>query len=91
MSSEKTSSNQANIRPDLKKLMSNREVVQEINRHQWIESEKAGYDIGFGKACEDWMGKFADAWISYHLPDSKEKTQKSSSQKGSTVKKRRTK
>jgi hypothetical protein len=26
----------------------------EILRHKWLESEKAGYDIGFGRALVDW-------------------------------------
>ena len=44
------------------------EVVEEIKRHLWIESEKAGYDIGFDKAAEDWMKRFAKAWVEYHMP-----------------------
>ena len=27
---------------------------EEILRHKWIESEKAGYDIGFERALLDW-------------------------------------
>lgn len=27
----------------------------EINRHKWIESEKAGYDIGFDRAMFEWI------------------------------------
>lgn len=27
----------------------------EILRHKWLESEKAGRDIGFGSALVDWM------------------------------------
>ena len=29
----------------------------EILRHKWLESEKAGYDIGFEKALLDWCIK----------------------------------
>ena len=29
--------------------------VEEINKHKWIESEKAGYDIGWNKALLDWI------------------------------------
>ena len=29
--------------------------VEEINKHKWIESEKAGYDIGWNKALIDWV------------------------------------
>ena len=28
---------------------------EEILRHKWIESEKAGHDIGFEKALLDWV------------------------------------
>ena len=38
-----------------KELLKDRRVVEEINRHLWIESEKAGYDIGFDKAASDWL------------------------------------
>ncbi|MBU1870215.1 MAG: PilZ domain-containing protein [Candidatus Omnitrophica bacterium] len=33
-------------------------VLAEINKHKWIESEKAGRDIGFMRAAEDWLAKF---------------------------------
>jgi len=35
---------------------------EEILRHKWIESEKAGYDIGFDKALVDWMVNHRPAW-----------------------------
>lgn len=28
---------------------------EEINRHKWYESEKAGYDIGWERAATDWL------------------------------------
>jgi hypothetical protein len=34
----------------------------EILRHKWIESEKAGYDIGFEKALLDWIVKHRAGW-----------------------------
>lgn len=38
-----------------------REVVDEENRHKWIESEKAGYDLG--ESCvKQWV---ADHWNGY--------------------------
>ncbi len=51
-----------------KKLLKNRKVVEEINRHLWIESEKNGEDIGFDKAAEDWFKNFSKAWMEYHMP-----------------------
>lgn len=35
---------------------------EEILRHKWIESEKAGRDIGFEKALLDWIVKYRSAW-----------------------------
>jgi hypothetical protein len=34
----------------------------EILRHKWIESEKAGFDIGFDHALMDWIVKYRSAW-----------------------------
>lgn len=35
---------------------------EEILRHKWIESEKAGHDIGFEKALLDWVLRFRASW-----------------------------
>ena len=35
---------------------------EEILCHKWIESEKAGYDIGFERALVDWILKYRSAW-----------------------------
>lgn len=35
---------------------------EEILKHKWIESEKAGKDIGFEKALVDWVRKYRTAW-----------------------------
>ncbi|MBI3617121.1 MAG: hypothetical protein HY210_02750 [Candidatus Omnitrophica bacterium] len=51
-----------------KKLLNNKKVVEEINRHRWIESEKAGRDIGFERASTDWLERFSQAWMHYHMP-----------------------
>ncbi len=60
----------AQMNNDVEKLLlSDRRVVEEIQRHLWIESEKAGHDIGFDKAKEDWLKNFSRAWMQYHLPD----------------------
>jgi len=34
----------------------------EILKHKWIESEKAGRDIGFEKALLDWIMKYRSNW-----------------------------
>jgi hypothetical protein len=51
---------------DPKKLLRNKKVIEEINRHKWLESEIAGYDIGFEAAAEDWLKKHAGVWVDYH-------------------------
>ncbi|MDE1920768.1 MAG: hypothetical protein KGJ09_08650 [Candidatus Omnitrophica bacterium] len=51
---------------DAKKLLRNKKVIEEINRHKWLESEIAGYDIGFEAATEDWLKKHASVWVAYH-------------------------
>jgi hypothetical protein len=33
--------------------------IEEIQRHRWLESEKAGYDIGSRAAALDWIEKHA--------------------------------
>ena len=34
----------------------------EILKHKWLESEKAGKDIGFEKALLDWIMHHRQAW-----------------------------
>lgn len=50
------------------KLLKNKKVIDEINRHRWIESERAGHDIGFESASTQWLEKFSKAWMQYHMP-----------------------
>jgi hypothetical protein len=35
---------------------------EEILRHKWLESEKAGHDIGFEKALLDWVVRYRANW-----------------------------
>ncbi|MGF1448792.1 MAG: hypothetical protein ACFB20_05195 [Opitutales bacterium] len=35
---------------------------EEILRHKWLESEKAGYDIGFERALLDWIRNHRESW-----------------------------
>ncbi len=37
---------------------------EEILRHKWLESEKAGYDVGFERALLDWIRNHRDKWRS---------------------------
>ena len=47
----------------------------EILKHKWIESEKAGADIGFEKALLDWIVKHRSNWREKRLKEGRtEKT-----------------
>lgn len=35
---------------------------EEILKHKWLESEKAGHDIGFERALTDWIIKHRSKW-----------------------------
>ena len=35
---------------------------EEILRHKWLESERAGHDIGFEKALLDWVVRHRAQW-----------------------------
>ena len=35
---------------------------EEILRHKWLESEKAGHDIGYDRALLDWIMNHRDKW-----------------------------
>ena len=41
---------------------------EEILKHKWIESEKAGHDIGFEKALLDWIVKHRSSWRAQRHP-----------------------
>ena len=44
---------------------------EEILKHKWIESEKAGADIGFEKALLDWIVKHRSSWRNKRLKGAK--------------------
>jgi len=56
------------IQLDERKLLRNNNVVSEIERYRWIESEKCGYDIGFRYAADHWIVFYALTWLKYHAP-----------------------
>ena len=35
---------------------------EEVLKHKWIESEKAGHDIGLERAMTDWILKHRSQW-----------------------------
>ena len=36
---------------------------EEIIKHRWYESERAGRDVGFAYALMDWTLRFKNEWI----------------------------
>ena len=50
---------------------------EEILKHKWIESEKAGTDIGFEKALLDWIVKHRSNWRERRMKEAR--TEKSAS------------
>jgi len=41
---------------------------EEILRHKWIESEKAGHDVGFEQALTNWVINHRSGWRKAHHP-----------------------
>jgi hypothetical protein len=57
------------FKKDNEKLFKNSALYQEflaereeILKHKWIESEKAGHDVGFEKALLDWIVNHRATW-----------------------------
>ena len=76
---------------NIQELLKNADVIEEIKKHLWIESEKAGYDIGFDRASEDWINKFSKDWMKLHRSASKAGTGASKAKAAAKPKKRRAK
>ena len=47
---------------------------EEILKHKWIESEKAGADIGFEKALGDWIVRHRSNWRNKRMKEAKAET-----------------
>ncbi len=54
---------------DLRELLKDKRVLEEINNHLWLESQKAGYSIGFERATDEWLRLYAAEWMKYHQPE----------------------
>ena len=39
------------------------EMRKEIMQHKWVESQKAGIDVGFESAAKDWEIKHSEKWL----------------------------
>jgi len=38
-------------------------AIEEINKFKWIQSERAGHDIGFDAAAKEWIKKHGAEWL----------------------------
>jgi hypothetical protein len=54
---------------DLRELLKDKRVMDEINKHLWIESQKAGYSIGLERATDEWLKLYSEGWMKYHMPE----------------------
>lgn len=44
-------------------------LKEEVHKHKWYESERAGYDVGWAQALIDWTLKFKSKWIQERHPN----------------------
>lgn len=42
------------------------DVVHEILEYKWLESEKAGKDIGLQRAAFEWITRYYDGWFKFN-------------------------
>ncbi len=72
----------------LRELLKDKRVIEEINKHLWIESQKAGYSIGIERATDEWIRLYAQGWLKYHEPEKYNKA-RNKKRKGSKVAKKK--
>ena len=54
---------------ELKEILKDKRVIDEINKHLWIESQKAGYNIGWERAMDEWVRLYSEGWMRYNMPE----------------------
>jgi hypothetical protein len=47
-------------------LLKDKDIMKEINRYKWLESEKSGADIGFERASREWINTCSKQYFSQH-------------------------
>ena len=53
---------------ELRELLKDKRVIEAINKHLWIESQKVGYSIGIERATDEWVRLYANGWMKYNMP-----------------------
>jgi hypothetical protein len=46
--------------------LKDKDIVNEINRHKWLASEKEGSDIGFERASREWINAYSKQYLDRH-------------------------
>ena len=73
---------------DLRELLKDKRVIEEINKHLWIESQKAGYSIGIERATDEWLRLYAEGWMKYNKPAEYERQKKAEKKNSDNAKKK---
>ena len=47
-------------------LLKDQDILNEINKHKWFASEKAGVDVGFEKAAREWINTYSKQYLAKH-------------------------
>jgi hypothetical protein len=47
-------------------LLKDKDVLSEINKYKWLESEKACTDIGFERAAKEWITNYSKQYLTQH-------------------------
>ena len=71
---------------DVRDLLQDKRVIEEINRHLWIESQKAGCNIGIEKATDDWLRLYSEGWMKYYMPQKYEELKAKAKKKKNNAK-----
>ena len=74
---------------ELRELLKDKRVIEEINKHLWIESQKSGYSIGIERATDEWLRLYADGWLKFNHPKNYSQGKKKEKKKTAGVAKRK--
>jgi len=66
---------------ELRELLKDKRVIEEINKHLWIESQKSGYSIGIERATDEWLRLYAKGWLKYNHPKEYSQSKKNKKKK----------
>ena len=47
-------------------FLKDKDIINEINRYKWLESEKLRSDIGFERASREWINNCSKQYLTQH-------------------------